>query len=194
MGATQRAYDRITPSAGRTTVWGNTGHQFSSGMTLGTDMWVVLTRTRHDAPRTIVVTPPIHVANNEKPCERFGERIRRDLERLKDGWGGSGTIAPSTAALAEAELLLDALPTQTREPEVEVDEETGHITLRWTPSGVATSLAFLMRGSGAILAVKTSVGGAPVASSKSFTTDTASEHIARYLASDDAILDALTHA
>ena len=108
------------------------------------------------------------------------EKIQRDLERLRDGWAGQDSKAPSSQTLTDFERLVSALPSDIRLPEVEVDDETGYVTLRW--SSPIVGLSFVLRGSGKALFVRTTVGQPTVVSSRTFDLGPDTHGIARYLA------------
>lgn len=120
------------------------------------------------------------------------EKIQRDLERLRDGWSGPGTKAPSEQTLTDFYRLVGAMPAAIRTPEVEVDDETGYITLRWSSQTIG--LSFVLRGTGKALLVRTNVGQPTVVSSRTFDLGSQAHSIARYLASDPAFQDALEAA
>ncbi len=120
------------------------------------------------------------------------EKICGDLERLQDGWCGDESLAPSVRTLSDLYQLLVAIPTDAQVPDVEVDEETGHVALRWTKPEQGAGFSFVLRGDGRALAVKTEFGAVTRVTSKPFSVAKEQDAIARYLASDDAILGALT--
>lgn len=120
------------------------------------------------------------------------EKIQRELERLQDGWNGPGSKAPGDQTLTDFYTLIAALPLLVRAPEVEVDEDTGHLTLRWSSETVG--LSFILKGSGKALMVKTLVGQPTVVSSETFDLRLRSHAVSRYLATDPAIQGALEPA
>jgi hypothetical protein len=120
------------------------------------------------------------------------EKVQRDLERLQDGWNGVGSKAPSPSTLNEFYLFAGALPAALRAPEVEADDETGHVTVRWTSRTVAVS--FILRGDGSALMVRTLVGQPTVVTSKAFDLRQDLHGVARFLASDAILADALEPA
>jgi hypothetical protein len=109
------------------------------------------------------------------------ERAQRELERLQDGWAGPGTVAPSERTKQDVERLLTIFSEITRAPEVEVDEESGHVTLRW--SGAIT-LAFVLRGNGKVLVINTDVSDRPVVKSRTFEIQKDEASINRYVMSE----------
>lgn len=115
------------------------------------------------------------------------EKICRDLERLEDGWCGAGSLAPSRRTLADLDLLLNAIPHEARAPEVEVDESTGFVTLRWAGAGQPVAFSFVLRGDGQAIAVKTTLTAPTRAVSRLFSIATEQPAIERYLSSDDQL-------
>jgi hypothetical protein len=118
------------------------------------------------------------------------ERTRRDLERLADGWCGEGSAAPSESVFSDLDRLLEALPENTTVPQVEVDQDTGAVTLRWQRDGLDRALSFIVKGTGQIIAADISLSGKPRAESRRFEA-TNCEAVERYVASDSELTELL---
>lgn len=125
------------------------------------------------------------------PSFAFMEKVQRDLERLKDGWNGEGSLAPSEAVLADFQRFVGVLPILIGAPDVEVDEDTGHVALRW--SSKRAGISFVLRGTGQALCVKTTMGQPARVTSRSFDLAMEGPAVARYLADPD-LADALQAA
>jgi hypothetical protein len=82
------------------------------------------------------------------PYLSVGEEIIRELGRLTPGWAGAGSVAPSHAVLRDVLTVTTLLPTETVEPETEVDPDDGSVILRWLNDDCTESfsLSFLGRG------------------------------------------------
>lgn len=76
------------------------------------------------------------------------EKTRRTLGRLVDGWAGEESVAPRESALSDLDLFLAALDPDTRLPDVEADEDTGIITLRWLSRDGGTQVSAVFSGDG----------------------------------------------
>lgn len=120
------------------------------------------------------------------------ERHRSDLERLTDGWCGAGSLAPSAPVLSDLDALLSALPEDTAVPEIEVDEDSGKVTLRWQPEQAARALSFVINGSGNILAIMTTLGDEPLVSSRVFNVK-AIDAVTRFADSEPELAEVLVH-
>ena len=120
------------------------------------------------------------------------EKCRRDLERLKDGWNGVGSLAPTPAILADLDHVLTALPEGATAPEVEVDEDTGHVTFRWQDNGASSALSIVISGTKQILAVSTSLGANPFATSRRFDV-TNGDAIAHFFDRNNQAAEVLVH-
>lgn len=83
------------------------------------------------------------------------DRLLVELGRLKEGWEGEGSVAPSAKTLRDVEQALSVLPASTREPEVEVDSSDGSISFRWWSQDLSKSatLSFLGNGTAFIFAM-----------------------------------------
>jgi hypothetical protein len=119
------------------------------------------------------------------------EKVRRDLERMKDRWNGPDSMAPSAEILSDLDNVLGALPEDTATPEVEV-EDSGGLTLRWQAEGASSSLSLVFHGNGSALAIKTSLGEPAFAISRRLDVEQGNA-IARFLARDDMLAEALVH-
>lgn len=77
-----------------------------------------------------------------------GEEIARELSRLKRGWAGDESEAPSEAILSDLIKVTALLPADVLEPETEVDPDDGTVILRWIDETTKSSfsLTFLGRG------------------------------------------------
>jgi hypothetical protein len=120
------------------------------------------------------------------------EKTRRELDRLQDGWCGPDSRAPSSGVLADFDRILTAIPTGALSPEVEVDDETGNLTLRWSSTDRAVGFSFVLRGDRRALAVKTVLGDGPIVTSKTFDLVDGQAAIERYLATDENVAGAIT--
>jgi hypothetical protein len=91
----------------------------------------------------------------------WSEEATRELGRLKDGWAGSGTLAPAAAALIDMQVLASTLPLGTRAPDVEIDPSDGEIKLAWRSQAEPRSLALTLTGDQTIHIVQSDLRGAP---------------------------------
>lgn len=112
---------------------------------------------------------------------KIREKLLGDIARLENDWCVPGAIPPLPQAIADLKLLLMAIPPTAAGPEVEADETTGFLTLRWLPPNHPFGFSFILRGDGHVLAVTTQFEP-PQVTSKAF--DLRSDHgsLERYLA------------
>lgn len=175
----------------------NSHHGFNQARGVCTNIWYdtvgCVTRTMANPNSHFVIiggmfAPPLSVLTFSTRMERY----RRDLERLKDGWAGPGSVAPSSAVLADLDRVLAELPEHYDIPEVEVDPDSGHVTLRWQAQGAQEALAFVISGSRQVLAITTLLGAEPTVASRRF--DVAhNDSIARFVERNDHIAKVLVH-
>ncbi len=118
--------------------------------------------------------------------QAFAEQITRDLDRLTDGWYGPGSKSPGHDVLRDVDAVLSQFLSGAYKPEVEIDEDTGAVTLRWGSASSNVTLALVFNGNGHVVVVNTVVAQETVATSKSFKVEDHSG-IARFFASDDGI-------
>jgi len=138
------------------------------------------------APTTkVIVLSPFYPPSHRPSFSTRIERYRSDLERLRDGWCGPGSRAPTPETLADLDRLLAALPSDTTVPEIEVNEDSGSVTLRWQGS-FAKALSFVVSGSGQVLAVTTTLAADPIVVSRRFAVSH-TDAIARFIESDTAL-------
>jgi hypothetical protein len=121
------------------------------------------------------------------------ERARLELERLRDGWAGEHSKAPSDQTLADVDQVLEAISSAKAVPEVEVDEDNGHVTFRWQKADVPSALSFVLRGKGQVTIVVTELGDTPCASSRQFPVGNDGA-IVRFLNRDEILMDLLGYA
>ncbi|MCP1931788.1 hypothetical protein [Bradyrhizobium elkanii] len=86
-------------------------------------------------------------------AETAGDRIVRELGRIKDGWAGPGTVAPSATMLADVEAVVAHLLANAKMPSIEVDEEDGSVALRWVAASRNQSFSLVFRGNGKVSGV-----------------------------------------
>lgn len=82
-----------------------------------------------------------------------GDRIVNELGRIKDGWAGAGSIAPTTQAVNDVESVMGRLPIASKMPAIEIDEEDGMISLRWLANDRNSSFSLVFRGNGRVTTV-----------------------------------------
>jgi hypothetical protein len=83
------------------------------------------------------------------------------LERLSSGWAGTGSRAPRDSAIDDAVELAYCLPVNATLPEIEVDPDTGTITLFWSNSESRSTFALSFDGSGRVLGTIASLSIGP---------------------------------
>lgn len=76
------------------------------------------------------------------------DKIRRVLGRLSDGWFGEGSVAPRERALEDLDVFASNLDPSTHLPEVEAQEDTGIITLRWLSENGGIQVSTVFTGDG----------------------------------------------
>lgn len=76
------------------------------------------------------------------------QKVVRELGRLKNGWSGAGSVAPSDNILRDIQLVASSVPSLTRAPDVEVDPEDGSVVLRWMEAGASRSFSLTFVGQG----------------------------------------------
>lgn len=69
--------------------------------------------------------------------------VIRDISRLKDGWDGLGSRAPSTSIKDDVSKVANFFPINSAEPSVEIDPEDGTVVLRWAKPLAKFSLTFV---------------------------------------------------
>jgi hypothetical protein len=75
-----------------------------------------------------------------------GDRIVSELGRIKDGWAGEGTVAPTNQIVTDVESAIERLPVFAKMPAIEIDEEDGTVALRWLAQDRNSSLSLVFRG------------------------------------------------
>lgn len=83
----------------------------------------------------------------------IADRVARELESLKDGWAGAGSIAPSADIVSEIESVLDRFPSNALMPSIEVEEDDGSVAIRWIAADGASSFALVFRGRGKVVGI-----------------------------------------
>ena len=125
-----------------------------------------------------------------QPFRRRMERARSELERLRDGWAGEHSKAPSDQTLSDVDQVLEAISSTKAVPEVEVDEDDGHVTFRWQKASSPIALSFVLRGKGQVTVVVTELSDTPYALSRQFPVESEGA-IVRFLNRDDRLMDLL---
>ncbi|MGY3035923.1 hypothetical protein ACVIIV_005093 [Bradyrhizobium sp. USDA 4354] len=96
-------------------------------------------------------------AKDEKPlfapAQTVADKIVRELGRVRDGWAGPGTVAPSKRVLADVETVAMRLPLNLKTPLIDIDEEDGSVALRWIAADKESSFSLVFRGNGKVLGV-----------------------------------------
>lgn len=95
----------------------------------------------------------------------------RNLGRLRDGWAGPDSHAPSTTTINDIVLVLFTTVSIIRnvEPDVEVDPDTGSVSLRWYDAERNNSLTISFFGAGKVIATHSSLE-APGLGAREFST------------------------
>lgn len=93
--------------------------------------------------------------------EHWVEEGVREIGRLKDGWAGAETIAPSPKALVDMQVLASTLPLGTRAPEIEIDPSDGEIKLAWRSSKEPRSIALTLMGDQTVHIIQSNLVTAP---------------------------------
>jgi hypothetical protein len=151
-----------------------------------------VTRTPVNFSHVYVVNAP-RCGAKLSAVKPFAEQITRELDRLTDGWYGPGSKAPGREVLQDLDAVLSQLLTDAPKPDVEIDDDTGAVTLRWGGAEGDIMLALVFNGDRHVVAVTTRVAAGAVATSKVFGIADLSA-IDRFLASDTALSDMLTTA
>ncbi len=81
------------------------------------------------------------------------EPVIRALEALRPGWAGPESVIPSDNAIATLRVLADAPLRGARRPDVEVDPETGEVTLSWLRADFKCSFTLHFRSDGEAVGV-----------------------------------------
>ncbi|MBY3066217.1 hypothetical protein HFO74_22820 [Rhizobium laguerreae] len=76
------------------------------------------------------------------------QKVVRELGRLKNGWAGLDSVAPSGNILRDIQLVASSLPSSTRSPDVEVDPDDGSVVLRWMQQAALRSFSLTFVGEG----------------------------------------------
>lgn len=84
------------------------------------------------------------------PPEGPWENLRRDLGSLQVLWAQSEHVAPSDQALREFDLVRTLLEAECRTPDIEVDDETGEITLGWRKPDNKGFVCISIEGNGVV--------------------------------------------
>lgn len=136
----------------------------------------------------MLIHTAIPVARNDEPSAfvRGMDRIIQSLGRLQDGWNGDESRAPNEATVSQVQALLGVIPPKASLPDVEVEEDTGSVTLRWANPTSETVFSFVIAPDGSALAVKTTVGPETRVSSTRFGHGETGA-VARYLEDDSAV-------
>jgi hypothetical protein len=170
-----------------------------SGHTLGASVWYETTSPISGiagfsglGSRIVLLDSSFCSAQAPIPVVSEIEKIRRDLERLKDGWNGDGSSAPSSEVLSDLDQVLAALPEGAATPEVEVDDDTGHITLRWQDNEGQQALSIVVSGTKQLLTVTTTLGEEPFATPRRIDASNG-EAVARFLDREEANAKVLVH-
>ena len=121
------------------------------------------------------------------------ERIRIQLGRLRDGWCGPGSIAPTTETLSDLDRLLGTLDQGYFLPEVEVDQDTGHLTLRWDSKISSKCISLILKGNGNVLFIESQLNDDPIASSRSFPVSRLDD-LSSYIARNQSLYETLYRA
>ncbi len=100
------------------------------------------------------------------------ERIIVEIGRLRDGWDGTGSLAPSPKVLRDVEAALSVLPVNTRDPEVEVDSSDGSVSIRWESEDFSRMLSLSFPDNGKAIVVALSRNQPP---KKPYICDVADE-------------------
>ena len=79
--------------------------------------------------------------------------IVMSLRRLKQGWAGEGSVAPSDTVCRDIETVSGYLPSGTKQPEVEVDETTGTVTLVWPRSDYSSTFSLVFTGAASVMGI-----------------------------------------
>ena len=87
-----------------------------------------------------------YVASKSVGWTAIADEIIYELGRLPRDWAGSGTMVPSNATITDVECVIGYFPAQTRRPAVEVDAETGHVSLSWFSSDNRQMFSLLFTG------------------------------------------------
>jgi hypothetical protein len=107
---------------------------------------------RHDLPLLFVETPSV-----DSGPTSVADLVVAELEKVCDGWAGEGSVAPSLAVLNDVALVLNALPHDAVMPDVEVDEDSGAVALRWIPSEAVKSFSLTFQGTGSVVGVYSTI-------------------------------------
>ena len=87
----------------------------------------------------------------------IAENIVSELGRLTHGWAGPGTVPPSEEVVNDIERVAGCLPPTVHRPSVEVDDETGHVTLSWLSADQRRMFSLLFAGNNEVIGSFTSL-------------------------------------
>lgn len=103
---------------------------------------------RREKQRWVVSDQGIHYTDSS-----LADKVVLELEKLKDGWAGDGTMAPARKTVTEVAAVLDLLNSNALMPSIEVDEEDGAVSLRWITDDKQRSFSLVFQGSGRVTGV-----------------------------------------
>ena len=81
------------------------------------------------------------------------DNVLVNLGRLQSGWWGAESKPPRISACRDLEQVGSYLPSHTKQPEVEVDESTGSVSLIWSQQSPAASVTLVFTGDGTVIGV-----------------------------------------
>jgi hypothetical protein len=98
-----------------------------------------------------------NVATKSTGWSAIAEDIVSELGRLTHGWAGPGTVPPSEEVVNDIERVVGCLSPTVRRPSVEVDDETGHVTLSWLSEDQRRMFSLLFAGNDEVIGSFTSL-------------------------------------
>jgi hypothetical protein len=87
----------------------------------------------------------------QKPT--VAEQISSSLGRLKDNWAGPGSVAPTDKIIQQVSSVVGHLPSLSKMPSIEVEDDDGTVSLRWVALDRKKSFSLVFRGKGRVTAI-----------------------------------------
>ncbi|MFS8115184.1 hypothetical protein QD460_25960 [Rhizobium jaguaris] len=93
----------------------------------------------------------IEFLDNYRAARPTVEVVVRELGRVKAGWAGEGSVAPSTKVLRDIRSASVCLPQFVKMPEVEIEPDDGSVVLRWMDEAAIASFSLSFHGKSEVI-------------------------------------------